>query len=643
MTLKKIVSVIFLLLGLFSLSACGLQDAVVRENSNLDLFLVVLLLIATVVMFAINRPRMDVVALIMMTVLPLTGIISVNESLAGLSDPNIVLIATLFVIGEGLVRTGVAQKLGDLVVKYAGQTEARLIMLLMVAVAGIGSVMSSTGVVAIFIPVVLRIARRSNIAAGRLMMPLSVAALISGMMTLVATPPNLVLQAELVRKGFDGFSFFAFAPFGIPILALAILYMLFARRWLVRGPVEEQDKHKRWQPRWQEWVNEYGLADREYRFRIGVHSPLVGQTLAQLNLRSSSGVSIVAIERASLFSRELIRPLAQTQLLAGDVLFLDIVDPSINVRELCDRYMLASLPMSGNYFSDSQREIGMAELMLPSDSPLIGKSVVETQFRTEYDLAVIGLKRGQSALSGNVAHEPLKLGDTLLVVGPWKAIRKLQTANQDLLVLNLPVEFEDAVPAPERAPYALAVLMLVVGLMVSGVIPNVQAALIGCLLMGLFRCLDLNSAYRSIHWQSLILIVGMMPFSLALQKTGGVDLAASALLQVVGEADPRVMLAVLFVVTAVFGLFISNTATAVLMAPVALAIADAFDASPYPFAMTVALAASASFMTPVSSPVNTLVVGPGNYHFADFVRVGVPFTLVTLVVAVILVPWVLPF
>jgi di/tricarboxylate transporter len=210
------------------------------------------------------------------------------------------------------------------------------------------------------------------------------------------------------------------------------------------------------------------------------------------------------------------------------------------------------------------------------------------------------------------------------------------------VVLNMPADLDEVLPAASKAPHALAVLALVVALMVSGVIPNVQAALLGCLLMGLLGCVDLNSAYRSISWQTLVLIVGMLPFSIALQRTGGVDLAAEALTAMIGEASPRLVLATLFVITGLLGLFISNTATAVLMAPVALAVADDFGASPYPFAMIVALAASAAFMTPVSSPVNTLVVGPGNYAFGDFVRIGVPFTVIVLVVSVLLVPWLLP-
>ena len=197
-------------------------------------------------------------------------------------------------------------------------------------------------------------------------------------------------------------------------------------------------------------------------------------------------------------------------------------------------------------------------------------------------------------------------------------------------------------PAPEKAVYALACLALVVGLMVSGVIPNVQAALIGCLLMGALRCIDFNSAYRSIDWKTIVLIVGMMPFSIALGRTGGVELAADGLRALTASAGQHFVLATLFAITALLGMFISNTATAVLMAPVAIAVAKDMGASPYPFAMTVALAASTAFMTPVSSPVNTLVVTPGNYTFGHFIRVGVPFSLIVMLISVLLVPLVLP-
>ncbi|MFD1910827.1 SLC13 family permease [Halodurantibacterium flavum] len=604
-----------------------------------ELGLVLGLLAAAVVMFALGRPRMDAVALIMLVALPFTGVVTVPETLAGFADPNIILIAALFVIGEGLVRTGVAQGLGDWLARRAGTSEPRLIALLMLVAGGIGAFMSSTGVVAIFIPIVLRIARRAAIPAGRLMMPLSMAALISGMLTLVATAPNLVVHAELMRRGHEGFGFFDFTPFGLPILALAVIYMILARRLLGPGQAQADPQRRPLSG----WVEEYDLAGRERRLRLLPGSPLAGQRLDTADLRGSAGINIIAIERPGRFRPALVRPTAATVLQAGDVLFLDLQSGGFDVAGFARSHGLQEVPLTGRYFHDASQEIGMAEVMIPATSRMIGQTVTGLRFRSRYGLAVIGMKHGSIPVAGPVTGERLRAGDTLLTVGPWRAIRRLQEERRDLLLLDLPAEFDDAVPARSRAPMAVGVLVLVIALMVTGAVPNVLAALIGCLLLGLAGCIDMTAAYRSIHWQSLILIVGMLPFSIALDRTGGIEIAAGALVGLAGDAGPRLMLAMIFVATAVLGLFISNTATAVLMAPVALAIAEGLGASPYPFAMTVALAASAAFMTPVSSPVNTLVVGPGGYGFGDFLRLGVPFTIITLGVAVLLVPVLLPF
>jgi di/tricarboxylate transporter len=605
------------------------------------LAVVLVLLAAAIAMFAINRPRMDAVALVMMTLLPLTGVITMGEALAGFSDANVVLLGALFVIGEGLVRTGVAQRLGDWLMARAGSSETRLLVLLMAAVAGLGAFMSSTGVVAIFIPVALRIAQTTGAAPGRLMMPLSVAALISGMLTLVATAPNLVVNAELVRHGAAGFHFFSFTPFGVPVLVLGILYMLFARRWLAQASPDAA--RGAGPPSLREWIDRYQLAGREYRLRVTEGSPLVGQTLAELDLRGTSGANIVALERRRRFALDVMRPTARTELQANDILLVDLFAPTVDIDALRSRLALDALPLSGDYFADRSQEIGMAEVMVAADSPLAGKTVVEAALRTHFGLTAIGLRHGRIAHAGPILNERLRVGDTLLVVGLWKDIDRLRAeAAADLLILNLPAERADVLPAPGKAGQALFCLVLMVALMVSGVVPNALAALIACLVMGALRCIDLDSAYRAIHWKSLVLIVGMLPFSIALQKTGGVDLAADGLMAVVGGAGSLAVMASLFAITALLGLFISNTATAVLMAPVALAIAADLQASPYPFAMIVALAASTAFMTPISSPVNTLVVGPGNYAFGDFVRIGVPFSLVVMVVSVLLVPWLLP-
>jgi di/tricarboxylate transporter len=397
-------------------------------------------------------------------------------------------------------------------------------------------------------------------------------------------------------------------------------------------------------PRLQRWIERYGLTDRERRGRVGTGSPMVGKRLDELSLRAA-GVNLLAIERGTGFAAEVLRPTAQTELHVNDVLLADIDTSHDGANECWQSLNLEPRPLGeiGNYFADRSQEIGAAEVILPAESALIGQTVREARIRSEYGLTVIGVRHGNNVVTHGLPEERLKVGDTLLLFGFWSDIAELQSHTEDVVVLNMPLELEEVLPAARRAPHALAVLALVVVLMASGLVPNVQAALIGCLLMGLSGCVDFNSAYRSINWKTLILIVGMLPFSLALQRTGGVDLAADAVVGLVGEAAPRLVLATLFVITAALGLFISNTATAVLMAPVALAIAKDLGASPYPFAMIIALAASTAFMTPISSPVNTLVVGPGQYSFGDFVKVGTPFAIIAAIVSVLLVPILLPF
>lgn len=607
---------------------------------NVDLLLVLFLLASCVGLFVINKPRMDVVALLAMVALPLSGVISINEALAGFSDPSVVLIAALFVIGNGLVRTGIAYRLGDWLMRSAGSSETRLLVLLMLAVAGLGSVMSSTGVVAIFIPVVLSIAARMKVSPRRLMMPLAFAGLISGMLTLVATPPNMVVHSELRRAGLDGFAFFSFAPIGLAILVLGIGYMLLARRWLGGDTVQEVAAEQR--DTLDILAQRYRLPERERRLRVLPGSVLANQALDELKLRSQYGINVIAIERQYKFRKQLLIATGNTELFVGDVLLVDLASPAIGLLGAYEELGVESLQLSDSYYGDYSRELGLAEVALPPDSRLPGKTIQELGFRSTYKLNVVGVRRNHQALQGLLVDEKLKPADTLLVAGSWKHIHRLQGLSRDFLVLSLPAEIDDVAPAANQAPFALLGLAVMVGLMVSGLVPNVLAALIGCLVMGLFRCIDMDSAYKAIHWQSLVLIVGMLPFALALEKTGGIALAVSGLIGLFGDAGPHALLACLFLLTAVIGLFISNTATAVLMAPVAISTATQLDASPYPFAMIVALAASAAFMTPISSPVNTLVLGPGQYRFADFVRVGVPFTLLVMLVSVLLVPWLFP-
>lgn len=607
---------------------------------NPPLIVTLLLLGICVVCLVLNKPRMDVVALLALAVLPVTGVVSVQEALAGFSDPIIVLIAALFVVGEGLLRTGVAYRLSDALIRHGGKSETRIIILLMLTVAFLGSVMSSTGVVAIFIPVALGVARKMRMAPGRLMMPLSFAGLISGMLTLVGTPPNLVVDSALKKSGHAGLAFFSITPIGLIVLVLGVIYMSWAKRWLVSAKEVKPAADSRGFPT---LIEEYHLGSREHRLRLLPGSPVIGVPLEKLTLRRQHDFNIVAIEREARFGTEFIHPRATTELNSGDILFIDTLTPLEDFEESLRELRLEVLPLSGAYFSDQSRRIGMAEVAVPPESTLAGRSVRESEFRRRHGLHVIGLRRARQGMRDFTIDEKIRVNDTLLVIGPWKAIRQLQRERRDFLVLSLPPESAEDTPVADRAPHALFSLAVMVVLMVTGIVPNVVAALIAGLLMGAFGCIDMPAAYRSIHWPSLVLIAGMMPFALALDRTGGVGLAVNGLTELLHSAGPRVFLACLFLMTALTGLFISNTVTAVLMAPIALTMAQQLNVSPLPFALTVAIAASTAFITPVSSPVNTLVVEPGNYRFGDFVRIGAPFALLVMIVTVILVPILHPF
>ncbi|EMM5274863.1 SLC13 family permease [Klebsiella quasipneumoniae] len=609
---------------------------------NGELIWVLSLLAIAVVLFATGKVRMDAIALMVIVAFVLSGTLTLTEAFSGFSDPNVILIAALFIIGDGLVRTGVATKMGAWLVSVAGNSETKMLIYLMLTVAGLGAFMSSTGVVAIFIPVVLSVSARMNTSPSRLMMPLSFAGLISGMMTLVATPPNLVVNSELLREGLHGFSFFSVTPIGLVVLILGIVYML-AVRFMLKTDNGDSARDGRKRSTFRDLIREYHLTGRARRLAIRPGSPMIGQRLDDLKLRERYCANVIGVERWRRFRRVIVNVNGVSEFRARDVLLIDMSASDVDLRQFCGEQMLEPMVLRGEYFADQALDVGMAEVALIPDSEMIGKTVREIAFRTRFGLNIVGMKRDGKAMDGSVVDEPLQLGDILLVVGNWRQIALLAKRGRDFVVLNMPVEVDDASPAHSQAPHAIFCLVLMVALMLTDEIPNPIAAIIACLLMGKFRCINAESAYKAIHWPSIILIVGMMPFALALQKTGGVDLVVKGLMDVAGGEGPYLMLVCLFVMCAAIGLFISNTATAVLMAPIALAAAKSMGVSPYPFAMVVAMAASAAFMTPVSSPVNTLVLGPGKYSFSDFVKIGVPFTVLVMVVCVLLIPVLFPF
>ncbi|WGE50502.1 SLC13 family permease [Actinobacillus equuli subsp. haemolyticus] len=607
---------------------------------QLPLFWVLAILAVAVVLFIQNKLRMDVIALMVLLAFSLSGILTTKEALAGFGDPNVILLALLYIIGDALARTGVANQMSDWLLRVAGASEAKVIALLMLSIGTLGAFMSSTGIVAIFIPVTLAICASLNISPRRLMMPLAVAGLISGMMTLIATAPNLVTHAELVKAGYEGFHFFSFTPIGALVLVLGILYMLAVRRWLDDGSVpvvasnEDSMAHL---------IEEYKLNGRAKMVVLSENSHFIGKTIDELNLRSVYQLNIIAIQRYKNFRHITLAAFGKDQLQKKDILLMDIGVDEARFVQLCEEFGMQPIELKGEYFSTQSKSVGMAELGVMPETETIGQTVDALNFRSNFGLSVVGIKREGQILQNNLLTETVKSGDILLVMGVWQKITAMVQIRKDFFLIGMPKESKQAVPAASQAPHALFALVIMIGLMISGVVPNVIAAFIACLLLGAFRCIDMKSAYESIHFPTLILVIGMMPFSLAMQKTGGVALMVEEFIHLTGGANtayPLILIG-LFALTAVVGLFISTSATAILMAPIAIEVARQLGYPPTALVMVVAIASSAAFMTPIS-PVNSMVVSLGNYRFSDFLKVGLPFTVITMLVTAFLVPILFP-
>lgn len=590
-------------------------------------------------LFASGRLRLDIVALLVLLVLTLSGILTAREALVGFGDPVVILVAGLLVVGETLTRTGIAHSIGVWIARVAGDSETRLLALLMLAAALLGSVMSSTAIVAIFIPIVLNIADKTNLNASRLLIPLSYGALVSGMLTLIATTPNLVVSEELANAGLRPFSFFSFTPVGLAVLLIGIVYILVVGRRLLPGDRVSAPKTVARSIR--DMLAEFALDDKGQQFRVTESSSLVDRRLGDLDLAQEYGLWVLGVQRTGRFGTSVIAaPGPETQIRAGDVLAAQ-AKPA-HVDRFADETGVESVPMRDRDRERWARDLGLATILIHPESRVLGSTLREAKVRSRYGVHVLAIRQNNEILE-DFEDRALQAGDALLVLGPWKKIGALKANSHDFVVLTLPSEIKEVAPARPLAPVAIVILVGMVLLSALELVPVVIAVLIAALAAVFARIITMAEVYRVIPWSSIVLIAGMLPIADALVKTGGVDLIVDAMTASMGGSGPYVMLSAIFFVSAALGLFLSNTATAVLMAPIAIRLAQATDVSPYAFAMTVAIAASAAYATPVSTPVVTLVVEPGHYRFIDFVKVGVPMVLLTWLVTVLVTPILFPF
>ena len=586
-----------------------------------------------------NRVRYDLIAVVVILALMLTGILPVNAALSGFGNPVVILIAGLLIVGEMLDRTGVARFVGDWIGEHSQGSQSRLLIMLMLACALLSAVMSSTAVVAIFIPIVMRIARRSHGSAGQLLLPMSYAALVSGMLTLIATPPNLVISGELSNQGFQPLGFFSFSAIGIVVLAGLMLYMVVVgKHWLPKADSTDTASVRRSiQALWDEY-----RVDRELIYlQIGPDSPLHGKTIAQSELYKRYGLRVLDLSQRVRGWRELKAGVSPDIVLHSDDV-LHVAIPSSQLDEAKQANQLFVFHPSQLETQYRSWEFGAVSVLIHPDSKLIGKSIREAQFRDRYGLDVFGVRRNRQSIE-HFQDLLLQPSDSLLVTGPWARITHLQQQNHDFVVLETPAEASDVVPAFQKMPAALIITTLMVLSSVFNWLPLVASVLLAAIAAIVTRCLNAADAYRAIHWQSLVLLAGMLPLADALQQTGGTGMIVDGLLGIAENASAQTVLVMVFFLTALMTNILSNTASAVLMAPIAISLAQQLGVSPYPLAITVLFAASAAFMTPIASPIVTLIVEPGKYRFSDFIRLGSPMLLWVFACCYVLIPIAFPW
>jgi len=618
-----------------------------------DMWLTIGILGLAVLLFITEWLRVDIVALFVVLSLMLSGILTPEDALAGFSSPIVVTVAALFLVGGAVMQTGLADTISQRMMSLAGQSTVRLLSIIMGSVAVMSGFISDTGTVAVMTPAIISLARRKGINPSKLLLPVSFSALLGGATTLIGTPPNIIVSDLLSTSGYPAFNFFDFTPIGLSLLLAGILYIGSTYSWLLPDREPTSSVQRVETP--EEIVQLYKLPQDLYRLRVRSSSPITGQALKDIDLRNQHQVTVIEIirkpEPSSLSGDEKrlfiegdkpenLVPSPDTKILHNDILICR--GQSENISLAAADLDLGVLPVQAE---DKQafvnNEVGVAEVLLPPRSELIGKTLVSSQFGSRYHLTVLGINRPGPDENLSLKETTLQFGDTLVVQGPWKHIHSLRRQQRDFIVIGEPEDM-DGRPSREKMLLALIILAGMLLLLLTHWVAVSTAVLLAAFLMIITGCLPVKDAYDFVDWKSVILIAGMLPMATALENVGLVHLSAEWLAGTLGSFGAYPTLISLFLITSLFTQIISNTATTVLIAPVALSLSRTLGYQPQALLMTVAIAASTAFASPVSSPVNTLVMGAGDYRFSDYLKVGGPLILVTMVVSLLLLPLLWP-
>ena len=610
----------------------------------------IIVLLVAAVFFAMGKVRSDLVALCALLALMMFGILSPAEALSGFSNPVVIMMVGLFVVGGAIFQTGLAKKISGKMMNLAGNSELRLFLLVMLVTAFIGAFVSNTGTVALMLPIVVSLAARARMNVSRLLIPLAFSSSLGGMLTLIGTPPNLVIQETLVEAGYEPLSFFSFAPVGVMCIAVGMVVLLPLSQWFL-GKKSSSDGHGRHKSKsLHELVREYHLTDNLVRVKVDADSLACGKTVSELDIHNRYALTVYEVRREKTMQSGLLKTVnqrlagPQTELQSGDIIY--IIGEKAQTSKFVSDYRLAvvetqeSEPEEGGAQLDFY-DIGIAEIVMMPTSRLVNRKLKESGFRSKYHINIVGVRRKGQYIMDNLAELRLHGGDVLLIQGTWENILRLNRDEEDWVVLGQPLEEAEKVTLDYKAPLAACIMLLMIALMVFDFIPvaPVTAVMFAGVLMVLSGCFrNVEAAYKTINWESIVLIAAMLPMSVALEKTGASALVSRTLAESLGHYGPYALLAGIYFSTSLLTLFISNTATAVLMAPIALSSAAQMGLSPYPFLFAVTLGASMCFATPFSTPPNALVMQAGRYTFMDYVKVGLPLQVIVGIVMVFALP-----
>jgi di/tricarboxylate transporter len=584
----------------------------------------------TIVLFVWGRWPPDLVALLSLLALALSGVIDTRDALSGFGNPTVVMIAALFVVGEGLSRTGVTGWGGKRLLDAARGSRYRLLVVVMAGTAILSAFISNTGTVATLLPAVVAAAWTVGSVPSKFLIPLAFAANTGGLLTLTGTPPNIVVAQTLEQSGLRPFSFFEYALIGVPLLITALVYMRFVGSRILpsrsadQRPVDAAADLA-------DLAAAYSLTENQYRLRVRSNSSLVGKTLREAALGPNYHAPVLRIEGRDS-SADLV-------LKEDDILVVHA--PSDTLDRLLQELGLGLQPPGDSPDEVVSKEIGLAEVIPTPRSEYLGRPMALGEIGERFNVQLLAIRR-----HGKPVNDPevtLEFGDSLLVRGTWEAIGELQNERRNFVVVGTPEAMAGELAGLRpRAGIAVAALAGMVVLMVSGIVPTVVAALIAAVAMILGGCLSTRDAYRSISWSSVVLIAAMIPMGRALEITGGASVVAEGLVNTLGNLSPVALMAGVFLLTTGFSQVINNTATAVLVAPIVIQAAVSLGVSPHPLLMIVAVAASTAFLTPIGTTTNILVFSPGGYRFNDYVKVGLPLMLLFLAVSLALVPVIWP-